>query len=67
MKDITTISMDELLKDKEESERDIPICETALAVGIATHKDGTSVQERIDVNKLIIIKIDAELNRRKSK
>lgn len=64
MRDITTIPGDELLRDRQESERDIPICEDALSIGVTTHKDGSSVQERIDVNKRIIVKIDAELLRR---
>ena len=66
VKDITTIPYDELIKDRQESELDIPICEAALKIGVTTHKDGTSVQERIDVNKLIIVKIDLELERRRT-
>lgn len=60
------IPYDELIKDRQESELDIPICEAALEIGVKTHRDGTSVQERIDVNKLIIVKIDLELERRRN-
>lgn len=63
MKDIKTIPTSELLKDKMESEKDIDVCQSALLLGIKTYSAG-SVQERLDTNQLIIVKIDVELKRR---
>lgn len=63
MKDITTIDIEELQKDKEESLQDIIICENAIQLNIKEYSGG-SVQERLDVNKRIVEKINKELLRR---
>jgi hypothetical protein len=55
----------EILADRAASEEDIKICQIALELGITHHKDGLAVKERLDVNRRIIIKIDAELKCRK--
>lgn len=62
--DISNIPTIELLDDKAASEADLKICEYALAMGVTHHSDGYPVQERWDVNRKIIMRINAELNRR---
>ena len=62
---IRNIPLEELRKDKQESLDDIGICEQALKLGINTHK-GRSTQERLDMNKKIVQKIDDELIRREN-
>jgi len=64
MKNIKTISMEELKKDLQESKKDIQICKGALLNNINNYSGG-SVQKRLDTNKRIVIKITQELNRRK--
>jgi len=61
--DIKTILMKELLTDKEDCIVDIKVCQKALALG-TTQYSGGSIQNRLDVNKEIIIKIDKEIARR---
>ena len=61
--DIKTIPMKDLLKDKAESIQDVQDCTTALKVGVTTYSGG-SVQERLDVNQSIVVKIDNEIKRR---
>lgn len=60
---IELISNAQLLKDKQESIIDISNCEQAILFNILTYSGG-SVQERLDVNKKIVVKIDEELQRR---
>lgn len=62
--DITQIPDDELKHDRAESVLDAKVCEIALIQGIETYSGGESVQHRLDVNRAIIKKIDAELARR---
>lgn len=64
MKDITEIPENKLLKDKDESYKDIINCEAVLKIGVKNYSGG-SVLERLNVNKEIINKIDNELDRRK--
>ena len=64
--DITKISIEDLKKDKQESLEDIIVCEDALKINVR-HYSGGSVQDRLDVNKRIVVKIDKELLRRESK
>ena len=63
--DITKLSEEELSQDREASLDDIAICQMALAVGIYEYSGG-SVQQRLDVNRKIVQKIDTELERRKA-
>lgn len=61
--DITKISIEELNKDLAESRIDISVCENALSIGVTKYSAG-SVQERLDINKKIVAKIEVELKRR---
>lgn len=61
--EISKIPIQELLNDRLESINDIKVCELALLHGIEKCSGG-SVQERLDVNRQYIIKIDEELKRR---
>ena len=61
---IEEISMRRLMKDRKESLIDIHMCETALGFGVTTYR-GESVKERLEVNKKIVERIDAEIMRRK--
>lgn len=63
MKNITEIPQDELLKDLEETISDISTCEIALSLGVESYSGG-KVQERLEVNKRIKEKIEAEIKRR---
>ena len=63
MKDLTTISTDELKKDLSDSEKDILVCQQALDLGIFNYSGG-SVKERLEDNKRFIEIITKELNRR---
>jgi hypothetical protein len=65
MKDIKLIPLEELIKDRDESEKDIDVCETAMRIGIKEYSAG-SVQQRLDTNRLILIKINEEIKRRES-
>jgi hypothetical protein len=64
MTDIAIIPDEELERDRQESIADIAVCERALAIGYHTHRDGLPVQERLDGNRKIITKIEAEQQRR---
>ena len=59
---IEQIPLDELEKDKLESEEDIIICEEAIRHNVKY--SGGSIQDRLDTNKRIIEKINKELSRR---
>ena len=59
---IQKIPLEKLYKDKQDSIDDIKICENALKNGIRTYSGG-HVQTRINNNKRIIKKINAELIR----
>lgn len=61
---IDRIPLSELQSDLQDSIEDIEICSRALAVGVTHHRDGLSVQYRIDRNRQIIEVIEAELGRR---
>lgn len=61
--DIKTISLHELVQDKQESLADIEICKQALAIGIHEYTRGR-VQDRLETNIKIVEKIDEELKRR---
>lgn len=63
-KDITTLSLTELEKDREDSLRDITACTSALMIGI-TFYSGGSVKSRLRKNEMFVSVIDAELKRRK--
>lgn len=63
MKDIKTIPIDELIKDRVESIADSEICRIAIRQGILNYSGG-SVQDRLEVNEMIVIKINSELKRR---
>ena len=62
---LAEMSLDELLKDRKESEEDIIVCERALSLTppIETYSGG-SVKERLNTNKKILSIIDEELKRR---
>ncbi|KKM06340.1 hypothetical protein LCGC14_1745000 [marine sediment metagenome] len=64
MPDITTISLQDLKKDRRESLEDIKVCATALLSGINSYSTG-SVIERMEKNVGFVKTIDLELNRRK--
>ena len=64
MMDITQINTEALLRDKDECFLDITTCEAALKLGIHQYSGG-STQERLDVNRKIVIKIQDEINRRR--
>ena len=66
MTDITKIPHTELMKDKHESLADINVCRAALGMGVATYGNGKSTQKRLDTNKRIVKKIDAERARRET-
>jgi hypothetical protein len=66
MTKITNISTEELLKDREDSLKDITICEAALLTNILSYSGG-SVEERLNTNKQIVGFIEAELEQRKVK
>ncbi len=63
MTQIDNIPADELLRDRRESIEDISFCNLALMRGV-THYSGGSVQDRINVNRMIVVLIDAELDKR---
>jgi hypothetical protein len=65
MAKLSEIPTDEMIKDRSECVSDIDICTRALAMNITHHRDGLSVQYRIDANRKMIEVIDAELERRK--
>jgi hypothetical protein len=62
---ISELPLHELLYDRAESLVDIAICKAALAQGITHHRDGMSVQYRLDTNRKIIETIDREIERRR--
>ena len=62
--DIEKISQQELLDDRSASLADIAICELALLHNVQYYSSG-SVKRRRDINKMIIIKINMELERRR--
>jgi hypothetical protein len=61
--DIKNIPTEELRKDLQEGRDDIANCKAALEVGYVNWSGG-SIQVRIDTNKRINEKIEAELTRR---
>lgn len=61
--DIQKIPTDELLTDLKESIDDISACQQALHVGVIEYSGG-SVQQRLEINKTIVLKIKTELARR---
>lgn len=63
--DITTIPIETLDRDLQESKNDISICEVALLHGITSYSGG-SVQERLDDNKRFVKVISEELERRRN-
>lgn len=63
--EITQISEVELRNALEETYADILRCEAAIRLGIEQDSEGDSVQERLEVNRAIKQKIEAELERRK--
>jgi hypothetical protein len=63
--DVTTISDDELLKDRADSIADAAVCDRALALGILTYSGGRT-RERRDKNLGFVRVIDAELARRRT-
>lgn len=65
MLDIKKIPKNVLLVDRQASVSDIKICELALVHGV-THYSGGAVAGRLEINKKIIEKIDAELERRRA-
>lgn len=67
MTNITTIPIEELYTDRQDSVRDIHLCTAAVMVGIETYGDKCSVQERLNTSKAIVARIDEELARRKEK
>jgi len=62
---IQTFSLEELIRDREESILDIRVCESAMKVGVYKYSGGW-VKDRLEVNRKIVEKIDAELKRRKA-
>ena len=60
---ISEIPIEELIKDKEESLKDIDTCTIALSHGVTNYSGGL-VNDRMEVNKGIVKKIDKELNLR---
>ena len=65
MKDITTIPLDELLDDWDESMSDARWCAYALSCDIETF-ERKSVAERLQANMRIVDAIDQELARRQA-
>ena len=65
MLDIKLIPLDELIADRDDSIKDIDVCEMAIKIGIKEYSAG-SVQQRLDTNKQILIKINEEIKRRES-
>jgi len=64
MTDLSDIPTNELLADLAESIADIRICELALVQGVTHYSVDKSVNYRLKINKQIVTKIEAELNRR---
>jgi hypothetical protein len=62
--DIKLIPDDELIADRQASLEDIVACEAALKIGYMQHRDGSSVQDRLESNRRIVTMIDAEIQRR---
>lgn len=62
--DIATIPTTELRVDLHESIDDVIICEAAMRLGITNHRDGFPVADRLQTNRRIIARIEAELARR---
>lgn len=64
MADLSKLTVEEMVKDRDECEEDIFMCNLGLMAGIKD--DGTRpLTERISMNKAIIAVIDGELARRK--
>ena len=61
--DIKKIPIEELQKDRDESFADIKVCKLAIIIGVTTYSGGL-VEERLDINKKIVEKIDEELKTR---
>ena len=66
--DISTIMLSDLLEDRTASLEDIETCKYALERGVTRyggqfHND-YSVQDRMETNKAIVERIEAELKRR---
>ena len=62
--DIATIPDEELIEDRNASLADIEICRRALLSGVPTYGNGQSTQRRLDVNAVIVARLDAEMQRR---
>lgn len=61
---ISEIPLDQLIEDREGAIQSVRICRLALAQGVTQHKDGLSVQYRLDVDSKIIGLIEEEMVRR---
>jgi hypothetical protein len=66
MRDIATITDEELKKDLDETYSDIINCKAAIRLGITAYAGGESVRDRLETNERIRGKIEFELARRKS-
>lgn len=64
MKDIKAIPMHELVKDLNESHKDIKACKDALLIGVFEYSGGL-VRERLRHNKNFVKVITAEIERRR--
>lgn len=67
---ITEIPLSELHADLDASLNDIKVCELALLQGVTVYFEGTprefSVQARLDINRDIVARIEAEIARREA-
>lgn len=61
--DITKLPLEELKMDQAEAIKDAWWCECALSLGITKYSGG-SVRERMETNKAIAARIQAEIERR---
>ena len=66
MTDISTIPMETLEKDLQDSRNDIATCEVALSIGVTSYSGG-SVTERLEANKGFVKVISEEIERRAMK
>ena len=66
MTEMTKIPTAELRADLAESIADIRVCETALSEDVTYYSVDKSVKYRLDINRQIVDKIKAELDRRAS-
>ena len=64
MSDLSSISTEELLRDRQESHNDLLICLYAKVIGVDPSETKTNIDDRMDGNIRIIDTISDELRSR---